>query len=145
MSGTEVGEGVPQFVPGAMDVRFDRAQGQVEGGSYFLVGPALDVPEQNARAVFGPELCDGAFDGASELARLDLLEGRFIMRTHVDRGCFGFGGRGRVRRALDADRVELPFPEMIDRQVVRDLEQPARELEFGAIAIDVVQDADERV
>ena len=34
---------------------------------------------------------------------------------------------------------------MIDRDVVRDLEEPARELEFGPIAVDVVQDLDERV
>src|SRR5437762_9765949 len=36
-------------------------------------------------------------------------------------------------------------PEMIDRDVVRDLEQPARELELGPIAVDVVEDLDERV
>ena len=145
MSGTQVRQGVPQLVPGAMDVRFDRAQGQVESGSYFLVGPALDVPQQDARAVFGPEVRDRAFDGGSELARLDFLERRFIVRAHVYRGRLGFGRGDGVGRAFDADRVELTFPEMIDRQVVRDLEQPARELEFGAIAINVVQDADERV
>ena len=34
---------------------------------------------------------------------------------------------------------------MIDRDVVGDLEQPARELELGAVPIDVVQDLDEGV
>ena len=34
---------------------------------------------------------------------------------------------------------------MIDREVVRDLEQPARELELGAVPVDMVQDLDERI
>ena len=34
---------------------------------------------------------------------------------------------------------------MIDGHVVRDLEQPARELELGRVAVDVVQRLDERV
>src|SRR5215216_2396626 len=34
---------------------------------------------------------------------------------------------------------------MIDRDVVGDLEEPARELELGPIAVDVIQDLDEGV
>jgi hypothetical protein len=34
---------------------------------------------------------------------------------------------------------------MIDRDVVRDLEQPTRKLELGSIPVDVVQDLDESV
>src|SRR3954462_7917543 len=39
----------------------------------------------------------------------------------------------------------MAFPEVIDRDVVRDLEQPARKLEFRAIAVEMVQDLNERV
>lgn len=145
MSGAQVRQGFPELVPGTMDVRFYCAQGQVEGGGYFLVGPALDVPQENAGAIFGAQLGNGVFDGASELARLDFLERRFVVRPHVDRGCLGFGRGLRVGRAFDADRVELALAEMIDGEVVRDLEQPARELEFRTVAIDVVQDANERI
>ena len=53
-------------------------------------------------------------------------------------------GCHRVRRALDADRVEPTAAQVIDRDVVRDLEQPAREFELGPVAIDVVEDLDER-
>jgi len=48
-----------------------------------------------------------------------------------------------VRGAVDADGLELALAEVIDREVVRDLEEPARELELGAVAIDVIEDLDE--
>ena len=34
---------------------------------------------------------------------------------------------------------------MIDGQIVRDLEEPARKFEFRAVAIEVVEDLDERL
>src|SRR5450830_49875 len=52
-------------------------------------------------------------------------------------------GCHRVWRSFDADSVELTAAEMIDRDVVRDLEQPAREFELGPISVDVVQYLDE--
>src|SRR5438270_209397 len=48
-------------------------------------------------------------------------------------------------RAVHADGVELTASQVIDGDVVRDLEQPTRELELGSIAIDVIEDLDERV
>ena len=70
---------------------------------------------------------------------------RFLLRTNVERGGLDLSGRGRVRRPVDADRADLSFAQVIDRDVVRDLEQPARQPEFGPIPVDVVQDLDERV
>ena len=50
-----------------------------------------------------------------------------------------------MRRAVDAHRVELSLSQVIDRHVVGDLEQPARELELGPVPVDVVQHLDEGV
>ena len=50
-----------------------------------------------------------------------------------------------MRRSVHAYRVELTSPQMIDRHVVGNLEQPTRELELRAIAIDVIQDLDEGI
>ena len=48
-------------------------------------------------------------------------------------------------RAVDAHRVELATPQVIDRHVVGDLEEPARKLELGPVPVDVVQHLDEGV
>jgi hypothetical protein len=50
-----------------------------------------------------------------------------------------------MRRPIHADRIELPAAQMIDRDVVRDLEQPGGELELRPIAIEVRQHLDEAV
>ena len=50
-----------------------------------------------------------------------------------------------MRRSVDADGVELALSKVIDRHVVGDLEQPARELELGPVLVDVIEDLDERV
>ena len=50
-----------------------------------------------------------------------------------------------MRAAVHADRLDATAPEMIDGHVVGDLEQPARKLEFGAVAVDVIQDLDEGI
>ena len=80
-----------------------------------------------------------------ELSGLELVERRFLLADDVERRRFDGVGVMRVRRAVDAHRVELSPPQMIDRDVVGDLEQPARELELRPVAVDVVQDLDERV
>ena len=49
----------------------------------------------------------------------------------------------RMRRAVDRDRVELALPEVIDRVVVRDLQDPVTELVAGLVRADRVERPDE--
>ena len=77
--------------------------------------------------------------------RLQLVECRFLRNGHLERRRLDRVRGRRVRRAVHADRVELPPPQMIDGDVVGDLEQPARELELRPVPVDVVQDLDEGV
>src|SRR2546426_10005775 len=51
-----------QFITGPMDIGLDRAQRQLQCGRDFLVGIALDVPEQDARPVLRPQPGNGPFD-----------------------------------------------------------------------------------
>src|SRR6478752_1812032 len=50
-----------------------------------------------------------------------------------------------MRRPIDADGVELPPARVIDGDVVRDLEQPGRELEVRPVAVEMREDLDEGV
>src|SRR5918993_3754553 len=61
-----------KLVPGAVDVGFDGSEGEIEGGRDLLVRPALDVSEQDARSVLGPEPGDGPLDRRTELLGLHL-------------------------------------------------------------------------
>src|SRR6478672_3011048 len=63
-----------QLVPGAVDVRLDGPEWQVEGGGDLLVGASLDVTEHDAGSVLRAQAGDGPFDGGPQLLRLDLLE-----------------------------------------------------------------------
>src|SRR6266851_2527675 len=54
-------------------------------------------------------------------------------------------GRRRMRRAVKRKGLELALAQMIDGGVVRDLEDPGRELELGVVRADAVQDLDERL
>src|SRR3989449_7180056 len=60
-----------------MDIRLHRAQGQFQDAGDLLVTMPLDVPQQDARAILGPEAGDGVLDGAAQLARFELLQGGF--------------------------------------------------------------------
>ena len=54
-----------------------RAQGQFQDAGDLLVTMALDVAQQDAGAILGPEAGDGVLDGAAQLARFELLQGGF--------------------------------------------------------------------
>src|SRR5690348_5722344 len=75
---------VTQLVPGAMDVRLDRAEREVEGRRDLLVGPALHVAQQNTRTILGAEPGDRLFDGLPQLARLQLLQRRLPASLDVE-------------------------------------------------------------
>src|SRR3954451_5151763 len=134
-----------ELMPGAMDVCLDGPEGEVEGGRDLLVRPTLDMPEHDAGSVLGSETGDRALDGRAHLASLELVQRGLLVHDYVKRRRLDGIGRLSVGRAVHADGVELPAPQVIDRDVVGDLEQPARKLEFGAVAVDVVQDLDESV
>ena len=63
----------------------------------------------------------------------------------LERRCIDLRSGRRVGRARHAHRRQPALPQMIDRQIVRDLEQPARQLELGGVALDVVERLDEGV
>lgn len=128
-----------------MDVRFYGAKGQVESGRYLLVRTAFDVPQENTGAILGAKAGDRPLDGAAKLPRLELLEGGLLLCGHFDRRRLDLGLGGGVRRSVQTDGVDLTPPQVIDRNVIGDLEQPAGELEFGPISVEVIEDLDEAV
>ncbi len=134
-----------KLVPRAVDIRLHGAEGQVQRGGDLLVGTPLDVPEHDAGAVFGAELGDGALDGGAELAGFHLVQGGLGVVGDVEAGgLHRLGGHG-MWGPVHAHGVELPLTQMIDRHVVGDLEQPRRELEVRAVAIEVREHLDEGV
>jgi demethylmenaquinone methyltransferase / 2-methoxy-6-polyprenyl-1,4-benzoquinol methylase len=135
----------PQLVAGAVDVGLDGPQGEVQGAGNLLVGPSLDVPEQDAGSVLGAQEGDGALDGGAELFRLHLVQRVLRAVGDVEPGGFYGVGGGRMGRAIHAHGVELTAAEMIDRDVVGDLEQPGGELEVRSVAIEMGEDFDEGV
>src|SRR6266567_2420222 len=76
-----------------MDIRLHRAQGQFQDAGDLLVTMALDVAQQDARAILGPEAGDGVLDGAAQLARFELLQGGFTPVAQLRRGGAHFVGR----------------------------------------------------
>src|SRR5690242_6423790 len=111
-------EVTPQFVARPVDIRLHGAQGQVQDAGDLLVAVPLYVAQQNARAVLGAESGDGLLDGAAQLARLELLQRRFTAVAQLQRRRPHFVRRGRVRRPVERERLELPLAEVIDRRVV---------------------------
>src|SRR5688500_7244053 len=98
---------LPELVPGAVDVCLDGAEGQIERGGDLFVGLVLDMPEQDASPVLRTQARDGALDLGTELARLDLLQGRLVAGGKLERGRLG-EIRGRcVWGAFHAHGVEL--------------------------------------
>src|SRR6476620_4087453 len=89
-----------KLVPGAVDVGLDRPQGEVEGGRDLLVRPAFDVPQHDARAVFGTKARDGPLDGRAELLRLHLVERILGAVGDVEAGGFDRLRRHRMGRAI---------------------------------------------
>ena len=81
----------------------------------------------------------------AQLAGLELVERGLLLARRRRTTSLRWRPASRVRRAVDAHRLQLSPPQVIDRDVVGDLEQPARQLEFRPIAVEVVQDLDERV
>src|SRR6476646_9316423 len=63
----QVGQGLPELVPGAVDVRLDGAERQVQDLCDLLVRPPLDMAQENARPIFRPQPADGGLDGAAQL------------------------------------------------------------------------------
>src|SRR2546423_7589729 len=140
----EVPQVLSQLLPRAVDVGLYRAQGELHYYRDFIVRVVLHMAEDDARAVLGTQLGDRFFDRRAELLRFELLERRFSTARHRHGRRSRALGSDRIRRALDTDGIELPATQMIDGDVVGDLEQPARELELRPVAIDVVEDLDER-
>src|SRR6266550_3471108 len=143
VSSFQVGQQLPQLVAGAVDVGLHRTERKVQYLGDLLVGAALDVTQQDARPVFRPEPADSRLDRAAQLLRLDGVQRRLLPCADLQRrGLHRLGSLG-VRRAVERERVQLPAPQMIDRGVVGDLEDPGRELELGTIGLDGVERLDE--
>src|SRR4029078_1536259 len=102
-----------QLMAGAGDVRLDGAERQVHGGGDLLVRPPLHMPQHYAGSVLGSETCNCPFDRGPELPGLHLAERRFLLVGDTEGRRLDGVARRRVWRAVDADRVELPPPQMI--------------------------------
>ena len=101
------------------------------------------MTQQNAGPILGSELRDGALDGAAQLPGLEFLEGSLALISHLEgRGFDLFRCRG-VRRPVERQGVQLAAPQVIDRRVVGDLEDPAGELVLRPVGSDRVQCLDE--
>ena len=81
----EVRECFSELVASAMDIGLYRTEREIENLGNLLVGTPLDVPQQNAGAVFGSKGADGCFDGTAQLLSLDGVEGRFLARSDLQR------------------------------------------------------------
>src|SRR5438309_92329 len=134
----------PQFVARPVDIRLHGAQRQVQDTGDLLVGMPFHVPQQDAGAVLGSQPPDGALDGAAQLARLDLLERVFAAAVELQGGRGHLVRRRGVGRPVDRQGVEVALAQVIDRRVVRDLEDPGGEPELRAVAGEAVQHLDER-
>src|SRR5436190_8993775 len=66
---------LPQFLPRAVDVRLHRTKRELHDFRDLVVRVILDVAQDDAGAILGPEFGDRLFDLCPELARLQLLEG----------------------------------------------------------------------
>ena len=62
---------------------------------------ALDVAQQDAGAILGPEAGDGVLDGAAQLARFELLQGGFTPVAQLRCGGAHFVGRRGVGGAVE--------------------------------------------
>ena len=134
---------LPEFAACAVDIGLHGAQWEVEHRGDFFIGPALDVPEQNAGSILRPEGGYGLLDFAPEFLRLELLEGGFLAVAELKRaGLDRLWGQG-VRGAVEGEGVQLPAPQVVDGDVVGDLEDPARELVLGTVRFDRVERLDE--
>ena len=74
----EVGEREAQLVAGPVDIGLHRAEREIQDFGDLLVGAPLDMAQQNAGAVLGPERPDRRLDGATQLLGLDLVERRLL-------------------------------------------------------------------
>ena len=101
------------------------------------------MAQQNAGAVFGPEFRDSTFDFPAQLLVFHLLQLVLPPFSDLERGGFDHLGRFGVGRALEREGVELAAAEVIDGGVVRDLEDPGRELVFRPVAVQRIQHLDE--
>src|SRR5438874_2875958 len=66
---------LPQFLPRAVDVRLHRTKRELHDFRDLVVRVILDVAQDDAGAILGPEFGDRLFDLCPELSRLQLLEG----------------------------------------------------------------------
>src|ERR1700741_3498306 len=137
---SEVPQILPQFLPRAVDVGLHRAQRELHYLGDLVVRVVLDMAEDDAGAILGPQPGDRLLYLRPKLPRLQLLEWRLAAarHRHCRRPCT-LGG-DCVRRAFDADGVDLTPAQVIDGDVVGDLKQPAREFELGPVPVDVVED-----
>lgn len=122
-----------------------RPDREVERDGDLLVRLVLDEAELNAGAVGGTQLRDRLGDRRAELARLERLERGGAVGGHLDRPLGRRLEAFGAAIAVERDRLRGAPPEMVDRGVVRDPEEPTRELQFGPIGVEPVQGPDEGV
>src|SRR5687767_7359389 len=125
-------------MPRAVDIGLYGSQGKLHDLCNFLVRLVLDMPKHDAGPILRPQLGYGSLDRGAELSRLELFQGGFVAGNDRNRRGLGAFGRHRVGSSLDTYGIYPPAAQMIDREIVRDLEEPARELELGAVAVEVV-------
>src|SRR6185437_9029833 len=104
---------------------------------------SLDVAEQNAGAVLGPERSDRRFDGTPQLLGFHRVQRTLLPGSDLERGGLHRFRRFSVRRAVEREGIQLAPSEMIDRRIVGDLEYPGGKFEFGAIRLDGIERLDE--
>lgn len=138
-------ERLSELMSGAVDVGFYSAEWQVERGSDLLVGTSLHMPKHDASPILGAQSCDRLFNGRAKFLGFELVEGAFLVVLQIQTARLDLRRRGCMWRAVHADRVDAAPSQVIDGDVVRNLEQPAREFELGAVSIDVIQDFDEGI
>src|SRR5690606_34971788 len=110
-----------------------------------VVRMALHVPKQDRRPVLRPQGADRGLDLPAQLAagRVGL---RVLARRHRrERARLRLGCVPRVRRTVQRQHLRLLLAEPVQRRVVRDLEDPRTELVRRVVAVERVQDLDERV
>src|SRR4051812_35167153 len=113
-----------------MDIRLHRAEWQVQNFGDLLVGPALDMAQEDAGAGLWSERSDRRLDCSTELLGLHRIERRFLSRPDLESsGLHGFGSLC-VRRTVQGECVQLPPTQVIDGGIVGDLKDPGGELEL---------------
>jgi hypothetical protein len=88
-----------------MYVGLHGAEWEVEHRGDFLIGAALDVAQQDARAILRPEPSARALDLAAELPPQSSLEGGLLAVAELERRGLDGLGRRRVGRPVERETL----------------------------------------